>query len=223
MAEFSIRTIEVPEWVDDAFDKLEADIKEYKLGEQPFLYDGAKYFHRSFTRYREKEFKENYKRELKTISTQSFLWLVAEEDKDKVSLMAYIEQYFDFVLGEIRKEYIEWETPIPPVDYVWEHYHLGYAPEESVCYWIMELVRNFVVNVHNRFGVSIYDSMIRENSTDAQAETYEDRYYDILYWMYYTYCYKAEEKEFIESKPKNVKRKGYNIFKIKKRKKIDKS
>ena len=213
MAEFTIRTIKGTEWVDDAFEKLKADVKEYKLGEQPFLYDGAKYFHRAFTRYRENEFKENYNRELQTICMQNPLWLVAEKDKDKVSLSSYIEQYFDFVLGDIRKEYIQWATPIPPVDYAWEHYHLGYAPEEDVCYWIMELVENFVVNVHNRFGTSVFDSIIMENTTDAQAETYEDRYYDILYWMYYTYCYKSEDKELIEPKTKKVKRK-----KIKKRK-----
>ena len=67
MAEFTIRTIEGTDWVDDAFKKLEADIEKYKLGEQPFLYEGAKYFHRAFTLYRENEFEENYKRELKAI------------------------------------------------------------------------------------------------------------------------------------------------------------
>ncbi len=215
MAEFTIRTIEGTEWVDGAFEKLECDVKKYNLGVQPFLYDGAKYFHRAFTRYREKEFNENYNRELQTICKQNPLWLVAEKDKDKASLSAYIEQYFDFVLGGIRKEYIQWDTPIPPVDYAWEHYHLGYAPEENVCYWIMELVENFVVNIHNRFATSIFDSIIMENITDAQPETYEDRYYEILYWMYYTYCYKIEKKELIESKHKKVKRKK---IKAKKRK-----
>ncbi|MCH5153967.1 MAG: hypothetical protein J1F71_02010 [Clostridiales bacterium] len=206
MAEFSIRTIEGTDWVDDAFEKLEADIKKYKLGEQPFLYDGAKYFHRAFTYYRENEFNENHNRELKTICKQNLLFVINEKEKDKVSLSSYIEQYFDFVLGTIRKEYIEWDNPIPPVDYAWEYYCLGYAPEEDVCYWIMELVENFVVNIHNRFGTCVYDSVIRENSTDAQAETYEDRYYDILYWMYYTYCYLAKEKESTVPKPKKAKR-----------------
>lgn len=207
MAEFSIRTIEGTEWVKDAFEKLKVDIEKYKLGEQPFLYDNAKYFHRAFTRYRETEYKENYNKELKTICVQNGLWLIADKNKDKISLRSYIEQYFDFVLGEIRKEYIQWDTPIPPVDYAWEHYQLGSAPEADICYWIMELVKNFVVNIHNRFGMSIYDSMIRDNSTDARAETYEDRYYDILYWMYYTYCFKTKEKVLMKPKAKKVKQK----------------
>ena len=222
-AEFSIRTIEGTEWVDDAFEKLKADIKKYKLGEHPFLYDDAKYFHRAFTRYRENEFKKNHNRELKTICKQNFFWLVNEKEKDKASLSSYIEQYFDFVLGAIRKEYIEWDNPIPPVDYVWEYYRLGYALEEDVCYWIMELVENFVVNIHNRFGTSVYDSVIRENSTDAQAETYEDRYYDILYWMYYTYCYMAKEKESTVPKPKKAKRLKTKNKKEKLKKTVDKS
>ena len=216
MAEFSIRTIKGTEWADDVFEKLKADIKKYKLGEQPFLYDGAKYFHRAFTRYREHEFHENYNRELKTIYKQNPLWLIADKDKNKVCLGAYIDQYFNFTLGEIQKEHIEWDTPIPPVDYAWEHYHLGYAPEEDVCYWIMELVENFVVNIHSRREVSRYDSMIRENSTDAQAETYEDRYYNILYYMYYTYCHKAEDKKLTESKPIRGSRKKGKKFKTKK-------
>lgn len=225
MAEFTVRTIKDTDWVDTAFEKLEKDIDRYKLGEQQFLYEGAKYFHRAFTRYRENEFKENYNRELKTICKQNLLWLVSEKEKGKVSLSSYIEQYFDFVLGEIREEYIEWDNPIPPVDYAWGYYKLSNAPEEEVCYWIMELVENFVVNIHNRFGTSVFDSVIHENTTDAQAETYEDRYYDILYWMYYTYCYKAEEKEGIalESKKKKAKKpKATKKQKVKKDKKKSK-
>ncbi len=219
MAEFSIRTIESVEWVEYVFEK--ADVKEYKLGEQPFLYDNAKYFHRAFTRYRETEFNENHNRELKTIYKQNLLFLVDEKEKGKVNLSFYIEQYFDFVLGEIRKEYIEWDNPIPPVDYAWEFYHLGYAPEETVCYWIMELVENFIVNIHNRFDTTVYDSVIRENSTDAQAETYEDKYYCILYWMYYTYYYMTQEKESTASKPQKVK--SLKSKKKKLKKKVDKS
>ena len=225
MAEFTVRTIKDTDWVDTAFEKLEKDIDCYKLGEQPFLYEGAKYFHRAFTLYRENEFEENYKRELKAIYKTIQLFIVKEEERNRVSLRTYIEQYFDYVLGEIRKENIEWEEPLPPVDYAWEHYHLGYAPEEDVCYWVMELVLNFVVNIHNRFGTTVFDSIIHDNATDAQAETYEDRYYDILYWMYYTYCYKAGEKEGIEleSKKKKVKKpKATRKQKVKKDKKKSK-
>ena len=229
MAEFTIRTIDGTAWLDDAFEKLKADITKYKLGEQPFLYDGAKYFHRAFSRYRENEFNVDYSRQLKTICVLNPMWLMGEKDKNKVCLSQYIEQYFDFVLGLIRKEHIEWDTPIPPVDYAWEHYHLGYAPAEEVCYWIMELVDNFVVNIHNRFGTSVYDGIMWENSTDAQAETFEDRYYEILYWMYYTYCFKTKEKELIVPKAKMKKQKKAKSHKprknkVKKEKKgVDKS
>ena len=222
MAEFTIRTIEGAEWVDDAFKKLECDVKKYNLGVQPFLYDGAKYFHRAFLYYREHKFEQRYNREFKTIYELSPLLMVSEADKDKVSLSHYVEQYFDYILGRVNKALILWENPYPPVDYVWNTKNLGSIKEVAVCYWIMELVENFVVNVHNRFGTSVFDSIIMENTTDAQAETYEDRYYDILYWMYYTYCYKPVEGELIEPKPKKVKRKKIKTKKEKKTRKIKK-
>lgn len=206
MAEFTIRTIEGTEWVDDAFKKLEADVKKYKLGEQPFLYDGAKYFHRAFLYYREHKFEHRYNKEFKTIyELSSPLWLESESEKGKVNLSQYIEQYFDYILGYRNKDINMWENPFPPVDYVWNAKNLGNIKEVAVCYWIMELVENFVVNIHNRFSASVFDGIIHENTTDAQAETYEDRYYDILYWMYYTYCYKTEDKESVASKPKKMK------------------
>lgn len=52
MAEFKCRIIEGVEWVDNAIDNLKEDINKYKLG-RDYLYDGAKYFHRGFERYRE--------------------------------------------------------------------------------------------------------------------------------------------------------------------------
>ena len=82
----------------------------------------------------------------------------------------------------------------------------------------MELVDNFVVNIHNRFGTSVYDGIMWENSTDAQAETFEDRYYEILYWMYYTYCFKTEEKELIVPKAKMKKQKKAKSHKPRKNK-----
>ncbi len=221
MAEFTIRTIEGAEWVDSAFEQLECDVKKYNLGVQPFLYDGAKYFHRAFSYYREHKFEQRHNREFKTIYELSPILLISEKDKDKVSLSHYVDQYFDYILGRENKALVVWENPYPPVDYVWNTKNLGSIKEVAVCYWIMELVENFIVNIHNRLRVSGYDSMIWDNSTDAQAETYEDRYYEILYWMYYTYCYKAEVKELIEPKPKKLKQKKKKDKNIKTR--IDKS
>ena len=188
IAGYNIRTIDGMDWVDKSFERLEADIKKYQLGEQPFLYDGAKYFHRSFERYKDTPYKGQYDRLFKTIYKQTPLFLLEKEDADKVSLKSYIEQYFDFVLDKDKKlKGLEWDDPLPPVDYVWDDCELCNIDENFVCFWVMELVGNFTINIHNREKMIDEDNLLMSNTTDAFAETYEDRYYEILLWMYYTY------------------------------------
>ena len=211
VAGFTIRTIDDTEWVDEGFEKLKLDIEKYHLGEQPFLYDGAKYFHRSFTSYNDAEYKGQYDRLFKTIYKQSPLLMLQKNAIDKVSLSSYIEQYFDYVLDTEKKlSGLEWKDPAPPVDYVWDGCELCNLDEDFVCFWVMELVGNFIINIHNRVDTIDEDNMLRSNSTGAWPETYEDRYYQILEWLYFTYCFKNCE----EKKEKKTKRK---CFKLKKR------
>ena len=53
-AGFQIGVIKDKTWVNDCIEKLKTDIEKYGLG-RDWLYDGAKYFHRSYERYRETE------------------------------------------------------------------------------------------------------------------------------------------------------------------------
>jgi len=194
IAGYTIRTIDGTAWVDEGFKKLEADIKRYHLGEQPFLYDGAKYFHRSFEWYRDREYKRQYDRLFKTIFQKPPLFII-EKDDDKVNLGTYIEQYFDYILYTEKKlDRLVWEEPIPPVDYVWNDCELCNIDTDFVCFWVMELVGNFIINIHNRVDELDKDNMLLNNSTDARAETYEDRYYEILEWLYFTYCYQNNQE-----------------------------
>ena len=49
---FEIVSMKDKNWVYDCIEKLKIDIEKYNLGED-YLYDDAKYFHRSYERYRE--------------------------------------------------------------------------------------------------------------------------------------------------------------------------
>lgn len=225
LAEFSIRTIPETDWVDDGLKKLEKDIDKYKLGEQPFLYDGAKYFHRSFERYKDYEYKGQYDRLFNTIYKQTPLLILKKEEIGKVSLSSYIQQYFDFILDpDKRLNGLEWEEPVPPVDYVWNGVGLSDIDEAFVCFWVMELVGNFIINIHNRFDAIDKENRLFSDSTDAQPETYEDRYYEILEWLYFTYCYKEDEEDNDKQnkKLKRAKNKKPKFKKIKTKKGKDK-
>ena len=77
---------------------------------------------------------------------------------------------------------------IPPIDYVWEYQSLAHTREETVCMWMMELVENIATIINNKFGEDV-DCQFFLEYTDAQAETYEDKYYETvqaLYNAYYT-------------------------------------
>lgn len=223
IAGFTLRTIDGTDWVDEGFKKLEADIEKYHLGEQPFLYDGAKYFHRSFTRYNDAEYRGQYDRLFDTIYKQSPLIVLKNHESGKVSLSSYIEQYFDYVLDTEKKlSGLEWEDPIPPVDYVWDGCELCNIDENIVCFWVMELVGNFIINIHNRVDRIDEDNMLRSNSSDACLETYEDRYYQILEWLYFTYCYKDSEAK--KTKRIKLKKTTVKTTKSKKcKKRVDKA
>lgn len=230
LAEFTLTPIEGTGWVDDSFKMLEKCIEQFNLGQQPFLYDGAKYFHRAFDYYRKEHFREDNGDDFKTIYKLSPIVALFDEHIDGIRLSSYIEQYFDYILNR-NHENVENDNPIPPVDYVWNSKGLGYANEDVVCYWVMLLVHNFVVNIHNRFFGCYFESEISNNSTGAYAETYEDYYYSTLFWMYFTFrkaiadAKKSDAIKKKKAKTKKVKRtkaKKENPIK-KSKKKVDKS
>lgn len=179
IAGFSLNTILDNKWVEKCFEKLSKDIKKYHLG-QDVLYDNEKYFHRGFESYRDKTCKEFYLYSYETLyNNNNFIY------RDSISLGSYIEEYFDYILKEINEDNLKNKNPLPPIDYVWSYNNLSYADEYIVCFWIMELVYDIVINIHNRFKKD--ENVIFNNLTDADAETYEDKYYQTLFWLYFTY------------------------------------
>ena len=219
IAGFTVRTIDRNDWVDDGFEKLEMDIERYRLGKQPFLYDGAKYFHRSFDEYREKEYTPSRDEIFKTIYKRTPLFVFDKKDAGTVCLRNYIEQYFDYVLDTDKKLHgLEWKNPIPPVDYVWEGCELCNLDEDFVCFWVMELVGNIIINIHNRENSKDQDNMLFSNSTDAYAKTYEDRYYEILERIYFTYCYEYNKDSEISKCRDRIKKQNKTPMKTKDKK-----
>lgn len=229
MAEFTLKPIEGTSWVDDSFKLLEECIDKFKLGQQPFLYDGAKYFHRAFDYYRKEHFSEDRADDFKTIYKLPLRFAVQPFAKGDINISRYIEQYFDYIISH-DKENVEWQDPTPPIDYAWNIEGLGYIEEKELCGWVMEIVHNIVVNIHNRFFDCYFESEIRSNSTGAYVETYEDYYYSTLYWMYFTFkraiedTSKGESKKAKTKKVKNkkTKKEKTKVPKVKKDKKKSK-
>lgn len=173
-------------WVDTGIDCLIKDIEKYKLGRN-YLYEGAKYFHRAYERYKSEPW-ENLTviREFERISMAPSWFGITSQ-----SLLDYLEEYFNWLN---KKSYdVEYkDNPDPPFDYVWGLFDLGRVDEKEVCRWLMEAVHSTLIIIHNRAqGVRGVNHVMG----DAFPQTFEDKYYETLLWLYYTYIEMEQEAE----------------------------
>lgn len=177
-AEFDMIIPTDTDWVDNCMEQLIADIETHKLGKN-YLYDGAKYFHRAYQYYREEEWEDlTFRREFSRIATELGFF-----PKGNQSLLDYIDEYFLFLYSEYRPKLYN-HNPYPPLDYMWELFGLGQAEEKEVCRWMMEAVKDVAVIIHNRANGR---GKIHEILTDAEMETFEDKYFETMLWLFYTY------------------------------------
>lgn len=180
-AQFSLKIIGDPNWMSVCFDKLSDDIKKYKLGRN-YLYDNAKYFHRGFSRYKDRCYQLDETSRYYAVCDSPTKYHFVDS---MIDFQQYIDEYFVCVLDE--KDFSKIENMTPPADYIWEKQNLGCAEEYVVCYWLMEFVYQVALNVYNRKAEGIEGIMFK-NSTEAQVKTFEDKYYQVLLWLYHTYC-----------------------------------
>lgn len=174
-AGFSIKLIFDKDWVDTCFQALENDVERLKLG-MNVLYEGEKYFHRGFERYRKEKWDIEYKAFFQPIYKSR--WFFGKNNL--VDIGYYIGDYFYYIVdSRIDKE------AIPPIDYVWESQDLGHCDEVLVCKWVMALVKYIAINIHNR--TKERDDIWEQAPVGVESETLEDEYYKVMYIMYATY------------------------------------
>lgn len=187
-------------WVSECFENLKKEIETKNLG-QDFLYDGEKYFHRGFEYYRDRQW-EDPPRVFEPLDENRIGKMFVEQS---VSIGEYIDEYYYYV---IDKHKVFEEKPYPPIDYVIYTQNLGSIEEPEVCRWMMELVHNIACITHNRKITDEQDEW-RETWTDAQNETYEDKYYDVLLVLYYTFLEKHQvykQNKLIKKQKRTKKR-----------------
>lgn len=182
-------------WVQSCIAELEKDIEKFNLGRN-YLYDGAKYFHRSYERYHD----------LQWNGTSRVFAPINKNNKfrntfnlSQLSIGEYVDEYFYYYIDKHMN--FEKDIPIPPMDYAWDSQNLANCEEEKVCMWLMELIESISIIIKNRKP----DEEINQNPleyTDAQVETFEDKYYEVIQQLYNTYY-----QGVIESKSTKKKRK----------------
>lgn len=90
-------------------------------------------------------------------------------------------------------------------DYAVKTQNLLNCDEKEVCRWVIEIVFCVSTIAHN-IGKSDFDDDFFGVLTDADAETFEDRYYETLLTIYYTFENESAETKNKKSKKKKVKK-----------------
>ena len=197
-AGFKMESIKGQIWVNDCIEALKKDIQKYNLG-RDYLYEGAKYFHRSYVRYRNLEWSDTPRVFEPICKDNHFRFSF---DIDKLDIGSYIDEYFCYFID--KRIDLKEDEPISPIDYVWNSQNLAYADEETVCMWMMELIQNIAIIIYNRSGVEKINGEILEY-TYAQVETYEDKYYATLQALYNAYYIKPMDEKKVSRKKKKHK------------------
>ena len=171
-------------WIDRCIERLQKDIKEYDLG-YDMLYDGAKYFHRSLNNYYNHTWRdiENNRLFDPIVSRKTILGM------EKTTLQGYIDEYLYCKFGGEKYEGKK-DLMRKPLDYLCDEIDFGMNSEHIICGWCMEMIYqvslsiayNCVINKRNNGN---FDDGLPY--TDAQVDTYEDKYYETLHVLFNTY------------------------------------
>lgn len=200
-AGYDYQLIESSNWIDEGIREIEAFAEKYNFGDT-FLYDGAKYFHRAFTKH-SAALTTNYQ-ELEYLYDDKLGWNSPETKKiaqtDKLTFSSYIESYYRaFVL---KDETLSKKDVIKPLDYLKKTKNFSNCNEEELCFWVMESVCELAALVlRTHYGGFLNDVYINGEISrgDALPETFEDKYYEALMYLYTLYLDKKQNKTKIKS------------------------
>lgn len=184
-----ITLIEDTEWLNKAllrFQKLE---KEYKLATTSALYDGCKYFYRSYERHKKEKVEDidpfcfvvpGYENRLRMMNGNEYL---------ETNLFSYIDPYLAGVYKEIHN--IGKGNAIypsqPPMDVVWEQFDLGTCDESIVCFWLMKyMITSCKILFEHELTEIKKESWRIFDIDESKIETYEDMFYYTALVLYKT-------------------------------------
>lgn len=178
-AELDIPLIKGFDWVDDKINALEESSKKLGLGDT-FLYDGAKYFHRLYDD-KEREYDDNlfgyWGNNYKDVFGIDRIGLYGK--KGCVPFTRYIDDYLYFKFEKKDGFSDKW---IKPFDYLLAVEHIRETPDEGiVCFWISHIIEELICYSIKYLGFKEKEHPV----TDSQPETFEDRYFEVIYDLYF--------------------------------------
>ena len=178
-AKMDIPLIKGDEWIDEKISLVKEAAKQLDLGDA-FLYDGAKYFHRLYDQ-KEREYSD---------STHGY-WAESYKDvfglhriffnkkKGYIPFSRYIDDYLYFKYEKTEDFSKEW---IKPFDYMLSVMQIRETSDEGlVCCWVSHIIEETIC-----YAVKYLNYANEKHiTTDSFPETFEDRYFQILYKLYF--------------------------------------
>ncbi len=157
-----------PNKIETLLKRYKEDLDKYNLSTRDFLYDGAKYFHRAFERYKDR--------------------LLADyNDRIYEKHMNLFDIDMPVDIGSYIVDY--WENPqknmLPPMDFMWEECNLGSCDEAKMVFYVNNFIMWSIIIICNKtkpFGFS-HEHFLE----DYHQTTFEDRYYYVLYLLTIAY------------------------------------
>ena len=178
-AELDIPLIKGFDWVDDKINALEESSKKLGLGDT-FLYDGAKYFHRLYDD-KKREYDDNlfgyWGNNYKDVFGIDRIGLYGK--KGCVPFTRYIDDYLYFKFEKKDGFSDKW---IKPFDYLLAVEDIRETPDEGiVCFWVSHIIEELICYSIKYLGFKEKEHPV----TDSQPETFEDRYFEVIYDLYF--------------------------------------
>lgn len=178
-ADLNVPLIKDFDWVDEKIGALEESSKKLGLGDA-FLNDGAKYFHRLYDD-KDREYgdslfgywNENYK------DVFGFDRIGLYKRRGYIPFTRYVDDYLYCKFEKPEKFSDEW---LKPFDYLLTTEQIRETPDEGVvCFWVSHIVEELICYSIKYLGFQESEHPI----TDSQPETFEDRYFEVLYDLFF--------------------------------------
>lgn len=178
-ADLNVPLIKGFDWVGEKIEALEESSRKLGLGDA-LLYDGAKNFHRLYDD-KDREYGdslfgywgENYK------DVFGFDRIGLYKRKGYVPFTRYVDDYLYCKFEKPEKFSDKW---VKPFDYLLAAERIYETPDEgTACFWVSHIVEELIC-----YSVKYLGFKEKEHpETDSQAETFEDRYFQVLYDLFF--------------------------------------
>ena len=184
-----ITLIDSKGWLDPLLDKFKTLEEQYKLATKSLLYDGFKYLHRAYERYRKEKIEEIDPFDFVVPGYENNLRWMNSKEPIKTNFYSYADHYLARVYKELNNIGLGNAIyPVqPPMDLLFEQFNLGGCEEKIVCFWIMKYIITICEILYTHELTGVQKESWRHSSIDEyKIETYEDMYYYTAYILYKT-------------------------------------